>query len=534
MKSTCSKILIFLISLFVFFPLVISAQDAIGSDNIGSAETYNPNKLEVDDICTNGGNAIVEAGTFCGKNDEEMCVICNICGDGYRDENTEECDDGNDENKDECRNTCETAFCGDSVIATILNETCDDGAGNSDIGNACRTDCTYCGDSNVDSVEDCDDGNTDEEDSCRKCQRPYCGDGVVDSPDPLDPTRFETCDDINDDSCRNNCTKCGDGVVDTGYEECDLASSTDPDTNGEYCNVDCSLPECGDGVVDVGEACDEGDLIDGDGCSSTCQDEIDSCGREPGDNHYGSTNCCDGIARPSKHGTVTSYGDKYSCIKGNHSLSSCDTGNNSAYDYCSSQAGNFYSAIGQSGGAKTSDGGSWGYTRYLISGSLLSHHSNGCWTCAALRIYGCFVPEAKILMSDGTLKEIDSIASGDMVKNPVTGKSMKIKSLIESYEEDPIISILTDSNTIKVTSGHPILTKSGVLLASKLKLGDLVAIGSDKYESVVKMTLLEEEKQRVVNFRLDTDSILPEDHYVLADGIVAGDLYLQEYLESNK
>jgi len=28
---------------------------------------------------------------------------------------------------------------------------------------------------------------------------------------------------------------------------------------------------CGNGIIDVGETCDDGNTIDGDGCSSTCQ-----------------------------------------------------------------------------------------------------------------------------------------------------------------------------------------------------------------------------------------------------------------------
>ena len=49
--------------------------------------------------------------------------------------------------------------------------------------------------------ENCDDGNSDETDTCRQCQRPRCGDAIVDE--------GEDCDDGNDedgDSCTNACT----------------------------------------------------------------------------------------------------------------------------------------------------------------------------------------------------------------------------------------------------------------------------------------------------------------------------------------
>lgn len=35
----------------------------------------------------------------------------------------------------------------------------------------------------------------------------------------------------------------------------------------------CAAPFCGDGILDDGEACDDGNNVDGDGCSATCQDE---------------------------------------------------------------------------------------------------------------------------------------------------------------------------------------------------------------------------------------------------------------------
>ena len=40
------------------------------------------------------------------------------------------------------------------------------------------------------------------------------------------------------------------------------------------CAADCTLgPRCGDGVVqaDQGEQCDDGNLVDGDGCSASCK-----------------------------------------------------------------------------------------------------------------------------------------------------------------------------------------------------------------------------------------------------------------------
>ena len=109
--------------------------------------------------------------------------------------------------------------------------------------------------------EQCDDGNFDNNDSCRNdCTSLLCGDGNVDP--------GETCDDGNDvntDSCRNDCSYCGDGVVQFG-ESCDDGN----DDNLDACRSDCTF--CGDGIVQVqfGEVCDDGNDDDSDSCSNIC------------------------------------------------------------------------------------------------------------------------------------------------------------------------------------------------------------------------------------------------------------------------
>ena len=74
----------------------------------------------------------------------------------------------------------------------------------------------------------------------------YCGDGVKQV--------FEECDVIHE-----GCEACR---LRQGYSSCD--SST------------CVL-ECGDGVLAASEACDDGNLLDGDGCSSACLCEGAPC-----------------------------------------------------------------------------------------------------------------------------------------------------------------------------------------------------------------------------------------------------------------
>ena len=77
---------------------------------------------------------------------------------------------------------------------------------------------------------------------------------------------------------------CGDGIVDVG-EECDLGENngevcTPPyDGTCTYCSNNCeeitlSDGYCGDGIIQgPQEECDDGNTDNGDGCSSTCQEE---------------------------------------------------------------------------------------------------------------------------------------------------------------------------------------------------------------------------------------------------------------------
>jgi cysteine-rich repeat protein len=58
---------------------------------------------------------------------------------------------------------------------------------------------------------------------------------------------------------------CGNGTKDAG-EACDDGNATD----GDGCDSNCTLTGCGNGVVTQGETCDDGNQADGDGCEASC------------------------------------------------------------------------------------------------------------------------------------------------------------------------------------------------------------------------------------------------------------------------
>lgn len=320
-----------------------------------------------------------------------------ICGDGDLDQG-EECDDRNNQNGDGCSSECtieEQPTCGDGNLDD--GEECDDG--NNQDGDGCSAQCTvepYCGDGNLDDGEQCDDGNNENGDGCSaSCEvEPYCGDGNLDPGEECDDGNNN-----NGDGCNATCEiepyfgiflECvdpdsdGDGyLAKFGYKW----DGTDPETTersdfigpptdinppqifqpGRYLydvNVEnngnlvwtvrisgktktttanenyfkrCTPePECGNGVLEEGEQCDDGNNIDGDGCSAQCTTEVQPyCGDGNVDEGEqcddGNNNNGDGCSAECTIEEIEPF-----CGDGNvDEGEECDDGNNEDGDGCS-------------------------------------------------------------------------------------------------------------------------------------------------------------------------------------------------------
>ncbi|WP_096058865.1 DUF4215 domain-containing protein [Haliangium ochraceum] len=215
-----------------------------------------------DDLVCDGDCTVPVYGDGVADNTAACDRDCSFprCGDGVFNEfhlvqpddggaaYLEACDDGNDENRDDCLDVCLAARCGDGFVHSLGagGETCDvdvDGDGVADNVAACDSDCTApaCGDGvhNAAAGEACDDGNEDDGDACVSgCAAARCGDGFVFEGEEL-------CDDgnaSNGDACPTgsggSCepARCGDGFIQAGVEQCDVGNgAVDTCAGGSEC-----------------------------------------------------------------------------------------------------------------------------------------------------------------------------------------------------------------------------------------------------------------------------------------------------------
>jgi hypothetical protein len=223
--------------------------------------------------CCGNGKCEMQLGEDCAQCSQD-CGPC--CGNGV-------CEAQQGENCGTCPADC-NGCCGNSVCEPGFGEDCAE----------CPTDCGDCA--------DCGDGACDDAESCASCPADCglcCGDsscqfgfgetcatcpgdcGKCCGNEVCEKALGETCD-----SCAPDCGECcGDDWCQDQYgEDClscvldcgdccgDGQCVTDHGEDCETCEVDCGLcpPICGDGVTEQNEQCDDGGLLNDDGCSDMC------------------------------------------------------------------------------------------------------------------------------------------------------------------------------------------------------------------------------------------------------------------------
>jgi hypothetical protein len=159
----------------------------------------------------------------------------------------------------------------------------------------------------------------------------------------------------------------------------------------------------------------------------------------------------------------------------------------------------------------------------------------GCYldsSTYAARQGGCFSPETRIRMWDGSSKRADEIHGGDLVLNPIKRVALKVERVVKGPEKLPLIELGFEGRLVHVTTKHPIPTKDGVKQAISLTRKDFILGTDGNYHALTVLRKLPvDPKQEVINFEMFSDSKDPLDHLILSDGIVTGDLNLQNRLQ---
>jgi cysteine-rich repeat protein len=194
--------------------------------------------------------------------------------------------------------------------------------------------CSRCGDGWVGGAEECDDGNAVSGDGCFECR----AEGLPGSDDiytcSTEPVRSHLLSDPGDAPLwwprSGICTKeddCGNRRV-GGGEECDDGNSNSGDGCSDTCLIEANFicmessdpnlantpyfnasqcDTCGNGILSesIGEECDDGNLDNGDCCSSTCRFEAaaSTCG-DPSDSQCTDPDTCDGAGQCQANNAV--------------------------------------------------------------------------------------------------------------------------------------------------------------------------------------------------------------------------------------
>lgn len=143
------------------------------------------------------------------------------------------------------------------------------------------------------------------------------------------------------------------------------------------------------------------------------------------------------------------------------------------------------------------------------------------------RATGCFVAETTIKMWDGSKKTIQNIRKGDEIYNPRTKLPSKVLGIFVGPEKNNVFHIKSGGFSVTVTESHPfkVLDLFGstwsLKRADELKLSDLIETVNG-YLPIDSISEISPPQEDVYNLFLEKMDDL-DDHYLVADGIVAGE-----------
>jgi len=140
-------------------------------------------------------------------------------------------------------------------------------------------------------------------------------------------------------------------------------------------------------------------------------------------------------------------------------------------------------------------------------------------------VWHCFAAGTQILLADGTTRAVEQIDNTHTVTCG-DGTHRKVQATLAQPHHGPVTHLTFASGASLTVSGtHPVITPSGAVQASSLKVGDAVLLDGGGRTTV---KAVEERKfSGEVLFNLWLDSTRPGDTHLVANGIVVGDYLVQ-------
>ena len=237
---------------------------------VGIPKDCNDNNVCTDDLCdkVKGCNPNFNSK---GCDDGNACTSADICkfgdceGAAVNCKDSNLCTDDNCDPKKGCVNSANSVICDDSNACTKSD--------------ACKN--TVCGGTPI----LCDDGNICSDDSCDKSSGCVAIPNVALCPDADACTTGEVCKSLN---CVKKAVVCDDGnecTLDTcdavkGCQVANVVDKTACSAGVKWCVAGKCVAKasCGDGVINqANEQCDDGNLVDNDGCTNACLLGVPKC-----------------------------------------------------------------------------------------------------------------------------------------------------------------------------------------------------------------------------------------------------------------
>ena len=146
---------------------------------------------------------------------------------------------------------------------------------------------------------------------------------------------------------------------------------------------------------------------------------------------------------------------------------------------------------------------------------------------------GCVAEGTLIQMAGGVQKKIEDIQFGDRVVSDNKGTILTVTNIAQGEESNPLYQITAHDHTVLLTGTHPVITKAGVVAASRIKAGETIETLGGNYQvtAVKKVT----EKTKVYNLSIgvleDRVSLEGNNRTYFAGGVRVGDWMMQNELE---